>query len=161
MISGFLKANQAGKYVGILDEENHLVLLDIEKTDFETNTLDKQTLKFDEKEVHEFCIEPEHGFVAVLFWNESNVHIYQGARLLFKLNTIEYSPFDASSVSAEKIHFIEFKGKCSFMAIALSNGYVMTFNFYPEIFEKLQRMSRIDPNFKLDKNLKETLLKFS
>lgn len=99
--------------------------------------------------------------MAVLFWNESNIHIYQGSQLLFELNTSGYSPFDASSVSAEIIHFVEFKDKCRFLAIALSNGYLLTFNFYPEIFEKLQKMSKIDPSFKLDVNLKETLLKFS
>lgn len=40
-ISGFVKASQAGRYVGILDEENRLVLLDIEMTNFEANSLEK------------------------------------------------------------------------------------------------------------------------
>jgi len=73
--------------------------------------------------------------------------------LLFKLDIAEFSPFDASSVSAEKIHFIEFENKCQFFVVALSNGYLLTFNFYAEIYDKLQRMSQQDPTLKLDIDL--------
>jgi len=76
LISDFVKANQTGRYVGILDEGNQLILLDLEKTDFAAHALEKHILKFDGREVHDFCIDASYGIMAVLFWNENNIHVY-------------------------------------------------------------------------------------
>ena len=78
----------------ILDSENQLLYFDL-NSDEELKP--KLVTDNSDLEIHDFSVSIS-GYIAVLYWNENDISIFNKHSLLFKSNVGQYSPFDASAI---------------------------------------------------------------